>query len=236
MEFGFNLNLEQKQTLIMTPQLQMAIEILQFSSQDLEDYVEEEIKINPLLEKDESIDVELKGRLDNQYLNNNNFKYDSDDVNYENFISYKPSLSEYLESQFYQVFNKNERLVATYIVGNLDDNGFLTLSIEEISKDLGIKKDFVKNVLRKINYLDPIGIGAKSLQETLLIQLDALLLDTELAKRIVEKYIDELAEQNYNKIIEEMSETKERVMGAINLIKTLDPKPASRFSNDREMK
>lgn len=236
MDFELNINLEQKQELVMTPDLQMAIELLQFSSQDLQQYVEEEMKSNPLLEKDEiDSDKELEKRLDNQYSSPNYSSYavnDGEQVNYENFISYQPGLIEHLENQLYQVLTDKEIKIGKYIVGNLDEDGFCALSPAEISNSLSVSKYQVESVLTRIQYLDPVGIAARNLQESLLIQLDSLLLDTELAEHIVKNYLSEFNQENFNKIIKEVNGEENKIRGAINLIKTLNPEPASRFNRD----
>ncbi len=228
MDLGFNLNLEQKQSLIMTPQLQMAIELLQFSSLELEEYIEEELKDNLLLERLEK--ESWKEGADYAVYDQDN------DYNYENFIAYKPNLIEYLEGQLYQVLKQTEMKIGKYIIGNLDDKGFLRLSTDEIS--VNIKRDLatVQTVLTKIQYLDPVGVAARDFQETLLIQLNSLMLDTGLAERIVKEHLADLAEHNYQKIIRQMGEEENRVLGAINLIKTLNPYPAVGFSREDDVK
>src|SRR6056297_3241038 len=109
MDLGLSLNLEQTQKLIMTPKLQLAIELLQFSSQDLAEYVEEELESNPLLEKDED-ENNIDERLANQYSQSNNYvNYNSDEENdYENYVSYKPNMLEHLEKQLYLVLEDSE--------------------------------------------------------------------------------------------------------------------------------
>lgn len=125
MDLGFNLNLEQKQKLVMTPQLQMAIEILQFSSQEMEEYIEEELAENPLLD-----------RLDKQnYSSGIDYSVNSDkENNYENYVAYKPNLLEHLERQLYQVLEENELELGKFIIGSLDEHGFLTSSCRNIAK------------------------------------------------------------------------------------------------------
>src|SRR6056297_283495 len=151
MELGFNLNLEQKQKLVMTPQLQIAIELLQYSSHELEDYVDEELKNNPLLEKDENNKNELEKRILNQY--SHNYQYNNsgndDDYNYENFICYEPNLIEHLETQLFQVLDDDEIEIGRYIVGNLDEDGFLTLSVENISQNINETPEKINSVLRR---------------------------------------------------------------------------------------
>ncbi len=235
MNFELDINLEQKQELVMTPELQTAIELLQFSSQDLEQYVEEEIKSNPLLEKDDiERDKELEKRLDNQYSTPNYSTYvaNDDGYNYEDFISYQPGLIEHLENQLYQVLKDREMKIGRYIVGNLDENGFFTLSSADVSNSLEVSEKQVKSVLARIQYLDPIGIAAHDLQESMLIQLESLLIDTTLAEKIVSKYLSEFCQEDFDKIIKEIDEKEEKIRGAINLIKTLNQEPADRFKKD----
>ena len=241
MDLGLTLNLEQKQELVMTPQLQMAIELLQFSSQDLQDYVAEELKNNPMLERDEVDEKNnLEERIDNQYTTPNyssGVNNSSDDqVNYENFVSYQPNLIEHLENQLYQVLKDAEVELGKYIIGNLDNDGFLTLSVEKISENLDIAQGKVEDVLKEIQYLDPIGIAARDLKETLLIQLKSLMLDTKIAEKIVKDYFDLLKEKNYSKIIKKINLPQKRVRGAINLIQTLNPRPAAAYNDSGNTK
>jgi RNA polymerase sigma-54 factor len=225
MDLGFDLNLEQRQTLIMTPQLQMAIELLQFSSPELEEYIQEELKANPLLE-----------RLENQYeegLEKTNNQEDRE-PDYENYITYKPNLLEYLEGQFYQVLKDKEISIGRYIIGNLDQHGFLTLSREEICANLKIEEKKLIEILIRIQHLDPVGIAAFDVKESLLIQLESLILNTDLAREIVKNYWQEFTEKDYRKIIRKIDQDEEKVIGAINLIKTLNPYPAAGFSQNND--
>ncbi len=234
MDLGLSLNLEQTQKLIMTPKLQLAIELLQFSSQDLAEYVEEELESNPLLEKDED-ENNIDERLANQYSQSNNYvNYNSDKENdYENYVSYKPNMLEHLEKQLYLVLEDSEMEIGNYILGNIDEDGFLTLSTEEISKHFNLAKKKVNNILKRIQYLDPKGIAARNPRESLLIQLDSLALNTELAEVLVANYYDLITEKKYGKIIKDYNAKKERIKGALNLIKTLRLKPAAGF-NEKE--
>lgn len=227
MDLGFNLNLEQKQKLVMTPQLQMAIEILQFSSQEMEEYIEEELAENPLLD-----------RLDKQnYSSGIDYSVNSDkENNYENYVAYKPNLLEHLERQLYQVLEENELELGKFIIGSLDEHGFLTSSCRNIAKRFKSSVDKVESILRRIQYLDPVGIAASNVREALLIQLDSLMLDTGLAERIVRDYFDCLVEKEYSFIRKKLAANEERVMGAINLIKTLNPHPASAYNTANEVK
>ena len=240
MDLGLSLNIEQKQELVMTPQLQMAIELLQFSSQELKEYVDEELKDNPLLEKETEDNKEkLDDRIENQYSSpsySSTVNSRDDEYNYENFVSYQPNLLEYLENQLYQVLDDDEIEIGEYILGNLDQCGFLCESVEEISKNLDTSEDKVNSVLERINYLEPIGVAAPNLQESLLIQLDSLETNTEIANKIVKEYFQLLVDQNYKEIIKNIDRKKEEVMEAIKVIKTLNPRPAASFNEKHNTK
>ncbi|HLV09332.1 MAG TPA: RNA polymerase factor sigma-54, partial [Halanaerobiales bacterium] len=229
MDLGFDLNLEQKQQLIMTPRLQMAIELLQFSSLELKEYIDEELKENPLLERDS---MEYDGKEGTDYAVNS----EQEGVDYENFISYKPNLLEHLENQLYLVLKGDEIKIGKYIIGNLDEHGFLTIDLEEIARKLKQPFERVKSVLKRVQELDPAGIAADGIQEALLIQLDFLMLDTRLARIIIGEFFDDLTAQNYTKILKKINADKKQIKGAINLIKTLNPYPAAGFSRSEDIK
>lgn len=240
MDLGLTLNLEQKQELVMTPQLQMAIELLQYSSQELQEHIDEELKENPLLEKeDDDSPDELEERIGNQYTSRSHsspVKNNNDDYNYENFVSYRPNLREHLENQLYQILSENEMELGTYIIGCLDQDGFLSLSIQEISECTLYSTEKVKSVLKKIQRLDPIGVAARDLKESLLIQLDSLMLNTSLAEQIVSEHFELLVDKDYSSIIKNVGKEEKKVKGAINLIKSLNPRPASAFSTETDTK
>lgn len=145
MELDFNINLEQKQDLILTPELKMAIEILQYSSLELSEFIDKEIQENPLLEKMEKFQ-------DNKYSYNNSITKDK--IEYEKFISYKPSFCESLENQLFEVLNDNEIRVGKFIVGSFNDQGELTLDLEVIADLFEIELAQVETILEKIKKLN----------------------------------------------------------------------------------
>lgn len=232
---GFNLNLEQKQQLVMTPRLQTAIEILQYNAQELEEYIKEEVEENPLLEIiDSEREMDYK---EISYESKSNTNNNSDNLlNYENYISYPLNLYEYLERQLFQVLSASQLEVGKYIVGNLDNHGFLLLPLTEIADKFNISVEKVVSILKKIQYLDPIGVGARDVQESLLIQLENLSSDTTIAKEIVKNYMDELVNGDYRGITKKINVRKNEIISAVYLIKTLNPYPVTGFSKDCDTK
>ena len=221
MDVGVNLDLEQRQDLYMTPKLQLSIELLQFSSQDLYEYIEEKLESNPLLEKDKT-----QSKVAGSGVT-------KDSINYENFISEKPNLRKYLKQQLYLVLKDSEIEVGTYIIGSLDQAGFLDIDLEEISEKFNISQQKTKYILKRIQSLDPAGIAARNLEEALLIQLRSLSLDTKLAETIVSKYLKELKQKNYKKIIKKLDNDNNKIKGAINLIRTLNHRPGAAYGDEQ---
>ena len=154
MDFNFNLNLEQKQQqeLVMTQELQMAINILQFNSLELKEFIEEEMHENPLLDL-----IEAEAEMDNREagfqgpVNN--------EIEYENFIPYKPHFCEYLENQLFEVLDESEYKIGKFIIGSLNEQGDLTLDYQEIAEVFSEKKgrvktEQIKEIHNKIQKLD----------------------------------------------------------------------------------
>lgn len=231
MKIGFNLSLEQKQQLIMTPKLQTAIKILQYNHLELNEYIEKELEENPLLEIIDSIkETDYK---EASYESNINYdSSDSNSSNYENYLPSSLSLYEFLKRQLYQVLSASQLEIGKYIIGNLDNHGFLQLSSREIADKFDISTQTVKSVLKKIQCLEPVGIGAKNIQESLLIQLANLDLDTSIAEKIIRTHLSELIDKDYDRIARKMQVERDKFNGAINLIRTLNPYPVTEFFED----
>ncbi len=156
------------------------------------------------------------------------------------FASKGMSVIDYLEEQIEMMtLTEKEQLIATYIVGNLREDGYLDRTATEISNDILFKEsidvssDSVEEIIRKIQTLDPPGVAASSLQECLLIQLNRLS-NSDLSKTVAENvlkyqydaFINKRYEQIYQKGI-----SPEELQGAIELIVTLNPKPGNGFDN-----
>lgn len=152
MNLDFNLNLEQKQELVMTPELRMAIELLQYNSFELRQYIKKEMKENPLLDMMEA----ERGRESSHQ----NFNYEKkDSIEYEKFIAYKPDICEHLENQLFEVLEKKDINLGKFIVGSLNQNGKLTLDYETItdifsSVDSSIDADYIEKIHQKIKKLN----------------------------------------------------------------------------------
>ncbi|MGM0602947.1 MAG: RNA polymerase factor sigma-54 [Bacillota bacterium] len=239
MELDFNLQLEQQQKLVMTPNLQMAIELLQYSGQELNEFVEEELQENPMLDREKVSSAEqFEARIKNQYQNFSGSHFSGEDeekdYSFENMVEYRPDLYEHLENQLFEVVSPSEISIGRYIIGNLNEQGFLEEDIDSISEKLNESREKIKKVLSAVQHLDPSGIAARDLKECLLIQLNNSMFDTGLAERIIKEYYEELIEQRYENIIASLGEESEDVWAALNLISTLDPAPGRQLAQKKE--
>ena len=159
MRLSYDLTLEQSQKLIMTPELRQAIELLQFNSLELKEYITNEMEENPMLESSSS--QEEFDDLD-KYANDSDIdwkeyleKYDDisyrpqvdkniKEYNYESFVSYEPTLKECLLSQLSLIPLENkEHRIGENIIHNIDENGYLNISIEEIANFMKCKEEEV---------------------------------------------------------------------------------------------
>lgn len=227
MDLSFTLNLEQKQQLIMTPQLKMALKLLQYSSLEVEQHIDNVLKENPLLEKIEQ----------EEYVEGYDYSRDSSNhFNYENIVSKTESLIEHLEKQLYQILKSNELEIGKYIIGNLDEHGFLTLAHQEIAEYFNCDLEIIVNIIEKIQTLEPAGIATSNFQECLLIQLKMMGKKSWLAEEIVENYLQDVAREDYKLIAARLKVDSSDVQLAVDLIKSLNPHPAAGYYQGNDIK
>ncbi|GAB6153280.1 RNA polymerase factor sigma-54 [Desulfosporosinus burensis] len=258
MRLGYGLSLEQTQKLIMTPELRQAITILQLSALDLSTYVEEQLLENPLLENlEESPDnkgeaetpvVEEKSPDEKWEVDWQDYFQDQDDnrvrqervvlednQRFDPFTAAAPTLLEYLLEQLHVQKVTASLSVAEYIVGNLDDNGYLALSTKDVAQEMNVPLETAEEALALVQTLDPLGVGARNLEECLRLQLP-LLPDNppEFAEFL--KYLDDLAAGRLQRIAHALKSTINRVQELADMVRKLDPKPGLRFSSPGEVR
>lgn len=241
------ITLEQKQTLIMTPRLQQAIQLLQLSSLELSQFMEEELKSNPILEaeaeeREEKIDMEEENIWDD-YLANTDYAFhqergmerSQEDMNYESVISAQPTLQEYLLSQFTLLTNDQDELaVGEYLIGSLDERGFLSVTLEEVSEIMDVNLSTVFRTMQMIQSLEPVGIGARNLIESLLIQSKFHYGDAPLLEQIISHHLEDLGENRIKRIAARLKVTPTEIQRAFDLIKRLNPRPAAGYTGQPE--
>ena len=254
MKIAHEIKLEQTQKLVITPELQQAITLLQLSSLELSQYLEEELMVNPVLElaeeegegevreekadsepdKDKGIDwdeyFQEQIESDRPYVRKN-----EDENNYENYVPNTLSLQEHLLLQLGLIpLSPQEFLVGEFLVGNIDENGYLRGDMEEFSRLLGVSRDILDKVLSTIQGFDPAGVGARSVKECLLLQMREKEGYDPLAEVVIREYLSQVADNRLRDIAQALEEDPARIQGIVDFIRSLDPKPGCSFGGSRE--
>lgn len=143
------------------------------------------------------------------------------------------TLKDHLEWQIrLSDFSDEEREIGECIIGNLDNDGYLDATIEDIVQLSGAQPLKVEEVLRKVQNFDPVGVAARDLRECLLVQAKNLELRDKLVERIIEDYLHYLETKNYAALVRALKRSPEEVKAAVDIIIRLDPKPGSAFNKD----
>jgi len=248
MKLGYNLALEQVQKLIMTPELRQAIQLLQFTSQELSEYIKLEIEKNPMLEL-VSNDMDYENiedyNIDKEEFDWRDFIENYDDIsyrpefdknekeyNYENIIKNSDSLKEYLLFQLnVSDLNRIDLNIGKAIIENIDDNGYLTVDVNQIADELRIPSKKVEKVLSIIQSFDPPGVGSRNLAECLLIQVREDKVSNPKIEIIIKNHLEDLAYNRLYKVSKELNMDISEVQEIFDYIKTLEPKPGRAFGN-----
>ncbi len=150
----------------------------------------------------------------------------------ERYLSAPESLAEHLEWQVsLSRLSPTEREVAQVITGNLREDGYLMVSLEDVCAATGATPEDAESVLRVVQHMDPVGVAARDLKECLRIQLMALEEPDELALRIVEEFLPLLERERPAQLASRLGVTEDRLEEALDLIRHLDPKPGLRYNN-----
>lgn len=146
----------------------------------------------------------------------------------ESTHTYTLSMSDYLVEQLGMVVkNEGERALGEFIIGSINDNGFLELTNEEIARDLAIPVEEVRRMVAVIQQFDPPGVGARNLREALLIQLREKGLGESVAWRIISDHFEDLTNLRFKQIIQALRITEEEMREALYIIGALSPRPGT---------
>jgi RNA polymerase sigma-54 factor len=248
------------QKLILTPSLQQAIKLLPMSTLELADLLNQEMVENPLLEEvpTEELQPAEQQQTEKAAEQPTAEKPDTwDDADYEYFFGdylddgYRPrtpqevkelppientlstagSLSDHLMWQL-SLQTSDERLqeIGGAIIGNLDDDGYLVASVEEIAAMADWPVAEVEKALQHIQTFDPIGVAARDLQECLWLQIRHLGLEGTITEKIVTEHLRLLQNHQVPEIARKLGVQIEDLREHVEIIRNLDPKPGSRFN------
>jgi RNA polymerase sigma-54 factor len=259
MEMKPSLNLSLRPALIMTPRLQQALKLLQVPTLELQQILKQEIMQNPLLEEvDDVTDSEDLAKEDSPEEKANEEADDSaedDPIDWSEYMqegafdrAYIPqtespaeflekvpvtrtTLAESLLEQLHFLsLPERELALAEFLVGSLDDRGILATQLEDVAQATGCPLDLCEKVLKVIQALEPVGVGARDLRECLLIQLEARGDHGTLAWRLIHDQFDSLVNRRFPEIARQLKCSVEEVQVAADVIATLNPKPGLQVS------
>jgi len=250
--------LKTTQKLVMTAMLQQAIKLLPLSRLELVQKVQQEMLENPFLEETATPEMSETTLVQEEPPQETQEGAEESEINWEAYLQdfssgpdypvdtgrevpslettlkSETSLAEHLLWQLsLSVHDELARQIGTYLIGNIDDDGYLQCHMEEVATVFEVDEAQVCAVLEVIRSFDPPGVGACDLQESLLIQLHHLEMDDSLACKIIQQYLSQLDERYFQKIARSCGVTLKEVIAAVGLIRTLDPKPGSRFNSQR---
>ncbi len=145
----------------------------------------------------------------------------------------RPSLAEHLDWQLQVTDLSPEAMeISRWVIGNIDERGFLRATIEEIARQAGVCESDVESVLGVIQGLDPTGVGARDIRECLLIQIDTLKIGDDLVRSIVDEHIDLLQKRDFRGLSRATGVEIEAVAEAVKVIGSLEPRPGRGFGGD----
>ncbi len=260
--------LQQKLLQKLSPQQIQMIKLLEIPSMQLEQRIKEEIEENPALEEinydeneirleaqeDQDVSTDPKDKDKEEftvedYLDDDDIpsyklhsqNYSKDDKREDIPFSVGLTFHDYLENQLgLRSLNENQHMLALYLLGNIDDDGYLRRKLENIVDDVAFALSIETNeielieILRVIQGFDPPGVGARNLQECLLLQIEAKDLQNKnisLAHRILNDHFMEFTRKHYDKITARLDITDDELKEALGEILKLNPKPGSAYSD-----
>ena len=263
MRMEHRLTQTQSQRLMLTQKMQQAIQILQLSSQELEQYVEQELQNNPVLEEvaddsavglmefdgetpsasadadsyeDVAFDVDAyakewrEGPTEGQDLSRNRENDESREYYQNSITSAGKSLTAHLLEQLnFVAADERTYELGERIIGDIDERGYFTGSLEDIAAEFEAAVGEVEGVLRIIQTFDPIGVGARTVTECLLLQIDAEYEGDEQLRELVRDHLEELEKHQIPKIAKAMNITPEEVEALKTKLSRLNPWPGNEY-------
>ena len=253
MEMNFSLTMSQEQKLVMTQQMQQSIKLLQMSTCDLREYIEKEYAENPVLEASfhdmEMPEKKEQDRIDYKefikYLEFDNYgsqsygDYSSNDEKASpfNFITNEKSLKDFLKEQITELnLTSKERILTEYMIESLNEKGYLDITLEEITNELYEEHEEVELALTIVQGLEPLGIGARTLKECLIIQLRKKKTLNDITETMINNHLEDIADNKYQVIAKRLKISIKDAQDYGDMIKKLEPKPARGFYTGEEVK
>jgi RNA polymerase sigma-54 factor len=253
------LSVRMSQRLVMTPSLQQAIKLLQMSKLELVEEVQQELLENPVLEEQAEPPAaeRAEGETAEQPAEATNDPFD--DIDYESYfqdlennyaprlpretgeelpsfestLASKPSLADHLNWQLdLTVSDETTRAIGRAIIGNINEDGYLQATLNEIAELGGFEREDVERALRVLQSFDPVGVASRDLVECLTLQLEHLGEAGTPAETIVRCHLDKLQNRRFKELAEVLGLELDALKEEIEIIRGLDPRPGRRYSNE----
>lgn len=226
-----DISLKQTQKLAMTTELRQSIEILQYNHFELIDYLMKESEENPTLEVEVN-NIELDFYSDYSNKSYSSREESDDEIDYEKYITKEENLLDYVYEQLIlSDLNKEERKIGEYLLGMMDENGYIKGDFYEFSNKHKFSFDKVQKVLETLQTFYPTGICSTTLEECLLKQGQEKSYD-ELTLKIIKNDLIDVAENRVEFLSKKYSTSKKKIQDSFDKIKKLDPKPGKFLNID----
>ena len=245
--------LELKQTQKLSPLQIQTIKLIELPIQELEQRIRKELEENPVLDEDLPKEKEEEGEAprevslseykEDDYIPSYRLRadnYSKDERPQYNTFSVKESFTQSLQEQLgYRQLTEHQYAVASFIIGSLDDDGYLRRSIDSVVDDISFRanietdEDEVLEMLKVIQEFEPAGVGARDLRECLLLQIRHCRKtpEVELAIKILNNYFHDFTSKHFQKIMTRLNITEEQLKAAMSKILKLNPSPGGQIDD-----
>ncbi|MDE0091913.1 MAG: RNA polymerase factor sigma-54 [Oligoflexia bacterium] len=229
-----SLNLSQK--LAISQRLQQSLSILSLSNEELDELIQKELLENPFLEREESFflkDSQKFRMYDSLEADTRPVKKTTEGNHLTDFPAKEETLKEYVLKQVQQsFFSKEIKKILRLLISYLDERAYLRVNMDELSKQEDIPKSLMNKALKALQSFEPVGLGARSLEECLILQLRQKKEPQPKAELIARYYLSALRDRKYPYIAGELNLSLEKTKRLCQIIEKLQPNPAVNFSSE----
>lgn len=233
MQLGMDVSIQQTQKLALTPQMEQSLSVLQMGTEELNQCIEEEVLSNPMLDYAKEPEKKEVRRSQGEGIGYYSRKK-TEDTDYQSYLnaiadekSEDTELAEYLRMQLYtKKISPRRQKIGEYLIECLEESGYLKIDMDELAKGIGLSKEELEREIRFMQTLEPCGVFARDLKECLLLQVQGEEQMQRQARLLIEKYLDEIAQNKIPQISKQTGLTTAEITKTIRYIKEeLEPVP-----------
>lgn len=233
MQLGMDVSIQQTQKLALTPQMEQSLSVLQMGTEELNQCIEEEVLSNPMLDYAKEPEKKEVRRSQGEGIGYYS-RRKTEDTDYQSYLnaiadekSEDTELAEYLRMQLYtKKISPRRQKIGEYLNECLEESGYLKMDMDELAKGIGLSKEELEREIRFMQTLEPCGVFARDLKECLLLQVQGEKQMQRQARLLIEKYLDEIAQNKIPQISKQTGLTTAEITKTIRYIKEeLEPVP-----------